>query len=319
MNITIVTPAKRGNRSGNRATANRWAVIFKKLGHHTRMLTEYDGKPADAMFAIHAWRSKTSIRRFRQQHPTAPLVLCLAGTDINSFQNTHPKETHGSMESADTLICLHDRVVSLIPKRFRKKLHVIRQSASPRLRKPPLKRCFEIIVVGHLREEKDPMRAALAARQLESSSKIQIFHMGKAIGDNYYNEALSEMEQNSRYHWLGEIPKWQVRKRMARARAMIISSRQEGGANVVSEAIMAGLPIIASKIDGNLGLLGLDYSGYYPVEDEHALADLLTRLEADPNFANKLFSQIHTLKPQFTEEQELASWKSIFAGLTRGE
>ena len=80
MKITIVTPAKKGDRSGNRATANRWSAILKKLPVIGRAHSpEYDGAPSDAMLAIHAWRSASSIRRFRKDHPHIPLILCLAG------------------------------------------------------------------------------------------------------------------------------------------------------------------------------------------------------------------------------------------------
>jgi len=318
MKITIVTPAQKGDRSGNRATANRWAAILKKLGHRPRTLTEYDGAPSDAMLAIHAWRSANSIRRFREDYPDSPLILCLAGTDINKFQATHPEETYGSMTRADHLVCLHDRVERAIPRRFHKKLHVIRQSAPPLRRKNPLKRTFEIIVAGHLRDEKDPMRTAQAARKLPHTSQIQIVHMGKAIDNTYRKAARTEMKQNARYNWVGEVPRWHVRQKMARARAMVISSRQEGGANVISEAIMAGLPVIASKIDGNVGLLGPDYTGYYPVEDANALADLLIRAETDAAFLKKLSAQIRALKPEFTEKRELAAWKTLLARLNRG-
>ena len=317
MKITIVTPAKKGDRSGNRATANRWATILKKLGHHPRTLTEYDGAPCDAMMAIHAWRSAASIRKFRNINPKTPLLLCLAGTDINTFQASHPEETYGSMEIADRLICLHDRVARSIPRRFHKKLHIIQQSAPPICRKPQIQRCFEIVVVGHLRDEKDPMRAAKAVGNLPVTSQIQILHMGKAIDETHRRNALAEMERNPRYNWVGEVPRWKVRQKMARARAMIISSRQEGGANVVSEAIMAGLPVIASKIDGNIGLLGTNYNGYYPTEDTQALTKLLIRTENDLTFLKKLSTQIRALKPQFTEKRELTSWETLLNSLTR--
>ena len=78
-----------------------------------------------------------------------------------------------------------------------------------------------------------------------------------------------------RYRWRGEVPGWQVRREFARSHVMVISSVMEGGANVVSEAIVAGVPVIASKIDGNVGLLGADYRGYYPAQDTAALAALL--------------------------------------------
>lgn len=313
MKITIVTPAKQGDRSGNRATANRWATVLRKLGHQARTVTEYDGAPTDAMLAIHAWRSAPSIVRYRNENPRAPLILCLAGTDIYAFQKSHPAETRQSMDMADSLVCLHDVVFQSIPKKYHAKLHVIRQSARPLKRQPPLSRNFEVIVAGHLRHEKDPFRAAMAVKRLPGTSKLTIIHMGKAIDAAFAKEAAKEMADNNRYHWLGEIPRWRVRQRMARARAMVISSRSEGGANVVSEAIMAGLPIIASKIDGNVGLLGADYDGYYPVEDEVALAGLLARIEKEPAFLKHLATQIRVLKTQFTERTELADWKRLLS------
>ena len=317
MKITIITPAKKGDLSGNRATANRWSTVLKKLGHKPRTLTEYDGAPSDAMLAIHAWRSAGAIEQYHEVFPAGPLILCLAGTDIYRFQESHPEETLRSMELADLLVCLHDLVGHSIPKSQRSKLHVIRQSAAPLKRQTPLAREFEIMVAGHLRDEKDPFRAAMAVRGLDTRYKTQIVHMGKAIDPSFAKSAEKEMRENTRYQWLGEIPHWRVRQRMARARAMVISSRMEGGANVVSEAIMAGLPVIASKIDGNVGLLGADYDGYYPVEDENALRALLMRLEDEPKFLKRLAAQICALKPMFTEKRELDEWKRVLSELNQ--
>ncbi len=317
MKITIITPAKRGDRSGNRATANRWATILRKLGHSPRTLTEYDGSPCDAMLAIHAWRSAESISRYRSAFPRAPLIVCLAGTDIYRFQKSHPEITHQSMRHADSLVCLHDWVNRAIPRTQRKKLRVIRQSAAPLKRRPPLRRHFEILVAGHLRDEKDPFRTALAARHLADSSRIQIIHFGKAHESSYAKSAVREMRANPRYHWFDEVPRWKVRRHMTRAQAMVISSRMEGGANVVSEAIMAGLPVLASKIDGNVGLLGEDYEGYYPVEDEEALAALLSRFETNSQFRRTLARQIRQQQHKFTQRRELAEWRELIESITR--
>ena len=269
------------------------------------------------MLAIHAWRSAESISRYRNVFPRAPLIVCLAGTDIYRFQKSHPKATLRSMEHADTLVCLHDRVGRSLPETQREKLRIIRQSAAPIKRRPPLQRRFEIIVAGHLRDEKDPFRAALAARQLPESSRICIAHFGKAHEPAFANLARREMHENPRYHWFDEIPRWQVRQRMARAQAMVISSRMEGGANVVSEAIMAGLPVLASNIDGNIGMLGEDYEGYYPVEDEGALSELLSRFEANPRFRKRLATQIRRQQTNYTERRELAEWRKLLNSITR--
>ena len=97
-----------------------------------------DGAPSDAMLAIHAWRSAGAIEQYHEVFPTGPLILCLAGTDIYRFQESHPEETLRSMELADLLVCLHDLVGHSIPKSQRSKLHVIRQSAAPLKRQKPL-------------------------------------------------------------------------------------------------------------------------------------------------------------------------------------
>jgi glycosyltransferase involved in cell wall biosynthesis len=92
------------------------------------------------------------------------------------------------------------------------------------------------------------------------------------------------MASNPRYRWLGEVPRWKARRLLARSRLLVQSSFIEGGANVVSEALAAGVPVVASDIPGNLGMLGEGYPGYYPVGDEAALARLLYRAETDGGF-----------------------------------
>lgn len=317
MKITIVTPAGKGERSGNRATAVRWARVLRKLGHRVDIATDCEGGATGLLVAIHAWRSAAAIERYRQRHPDAPLAVCLAGTDIYQFQDSHPAETHRSMALADALICLHDLVWRSIPPEFRRKLHIIRQSAPPLRRAEPAKRHFDIVVAGHLREVKDPFRAALAARSLPEDSRIRIVQMGRALESGFEDIAVGEMRENLRYRWLGELPRNNVRRRMARARAMVISSRSEGGANVVSESIMAGLPVLASRIDGNVGLLGRDYPGYFPLEDTGALRDLMLRIERDPPFLARLERRIAALAPTFSEEREAEAWRVLLDRLTR--
>src|SRR5262249_5733377 len=160
------------------------------------------------------------------------------------------------------------------------KLRVIYQSVPPLPRRlPPLHGTFEVLVVGHLREEKDPLRTAQAARLLPVASRIRVVHLGMAHGDQWSAAAHTEMAENPRYQWRGEVPGWSVRRVMARVPLMVLSSIMEGGANVVSEALVAGVPLLASRIDGSVGLLGRDYPGYFPAGDTEALTALLYRAE----------------------------------------
>ena len=92
---------------------------------------------------------------------------------------------------------------------------------------------------------------------------------------------------------------------------MALTSTQEGGANVISEAIVAGVPIIASNISGNTGLLGNNYPGLYPVSDEHALARMFKQAENDLVFLERLESACNELRPKFSPKLESDKWNNL--------
>ena len=324
-NISVITPAAKRSLSGNRATAVRWAHILKSLGHSVTIGEAWpaEGKSGetrtpnpDLLVAIHAWRSAASVAAFRERHSTHPLVVLMSGTDIYRFQHSHPEETTASMAAADRLVGLHDLVADDLPPRFRRKLRVIRQSALP-LRAPrtPSRRSFDVCVVGHLREEKDPFRAARAARLAPEGSKLRIIHFGKPHDAAHAREAHAEMAANPRYVWRGEVPRWRVRRAFARCHAMVISSIMEGGANVVSEAVVAGVPVIASDIPGNVGLLGSDHPALFPAGDTERLFTLLHRAETDPGFLDAVRAHGDTERDRFSPERESSAWDSLLREL----
>ena len=317
MKTSLITPAKKHARTGNRTTALRWARILRGMGVRVTVSTAYAGEDSDLMIALHAWRSADSIGAFRARYPDRKLVVALTGTDIYRFQETDPETTLASMATADVLVGLHDLVADAIPARFRQKLRVIYQSV-PKLprRLPPLRGVFEVLVIGHLRDEKDPLRTAFAARALPAASRIHIVHLGMAHDADWTKAARAEMAVNKRYVWRGEVPGWAVRRALARTPLMVLSSVMEGGANVVSEALVAGVPVIASWIPGLVGLLGCDYPGYFPVGDTASLTVLLHRAETDPGFLDDLRARCAARAPLFAPDRERASWHDLLADLT---
>jgi putative glycosyltransferase (TIGR04348 family) len=316
MKISLITPAKKQSKAGNRTTAVRWARILKALGHRVRISVDYADEPADLMVALHAWRSAGSIDRFRDRYPGRPLIVALTGTDIYRFLDSHPEPTLHSMEIADALVCLHDLVHEAIPARFADKLHVIHQSAPP-LPGPrqPSTRTFDVCVIGHLREEKDSLRTAYAVRDLPASSRIRVTHLGLAHDEGWAAAARAEVARNPRYRWRGEVPGWAVRRAFATTQLMVLSSIMEGGANVISEALVAGVPVIASDIHGSVGLLGRDYPGYYPVGDTKALAGVLLRAEEDPAFLAALDEHCRKRARFFRPEEEQRRWHRLLRRL----
>ena len=155
-------------------------------------------------------------------------------------------------------------------------------------RQAPPRSTTLVTVIGHLREEKDPFRAALALARLPADARVRVVHLGKAMSAEYAREARSLMSYEPRYRWLGELHHAGAMRWLSRSHAMVISSLMEGGAHVVSEAIAMGVPVIASDVSGNIGLLGASYPGLYPVGDDKALAMLLARAANDPAWLAQL-------------------------------
>ena len=317
MKILLITPALPSARAGNRVTAVRWRNILTNLGHRVIVKNSQDDiqdicATSDMMIALHAWRSADSILTFNTKCPEKPLIVALTGTDLYRFIHSHPKPTLRSIKLADALISLHDLAHLAIPKRYRKKVNVVYQSAKKVKRSVNKnKKYFDVCVIGHLREEKDPMRTAYAVRNLPNHSRIRVKQYGKAHNPSWEKRANKEMVSNLRYHWHGEVPHWKIRQQYATADVMVLSSKMEGGANVISEACVAGMPVLASNIDGSIGLLGKNYPGYYPYADTKSLQSLLLRAESDALFLNKLTNACKSKAPLFTYTKEKNNMRKL--------
>ena len=317
MEIVVITPPGPSTRTGNAVAALRWARILRQLGQRVTVAADYGDEPADAMVAIHAWRSAEAVHRFKSRYPERPLILQLSGTDIYQYINEDPEPTQRSLELADRLVALNSLAWRVVPKRFRKKLRVIFQSApKPSVPRQPSRRCIDVSVIGHLRDVKDPLRAAEAARLLPPASRIRIVQIGRAYSAEWAAKAKAEMAANPRYLWRDDVPRAAVQKLLRQSHAMVLSSLSEGGANVIPEAVVAGVPILASRMDGNVGLLGADYPGYFPVGDTKALARLLERIEDDPRFLATLRRALVRRARLFRPEHEVAAWRRLLAELS---
>lgn len=316
MKIALITPASPKSRYGNRNTAVRWAELLRELGHQVHVQEAWNGRAADAMLALHARRSHDSIARFAQRWPERPLIVALTGTDL--YRDIRiDVNAQESLELATRLVVLQDMGPRELPARLRRKTRVIYQSCEPIARKAALESCFEIIISGHLRDEKDPFRGAAALEYLPAASRIRITHIGGAREPALTAEARHWMQRQPCYIWMGELARSKALNILARGRAMLLSSLMEGGANVISEALTARVPVIASRIPGNIGMLGRDYRGYYRVGDARALARLLRRIESDAEFLALLRRQCAARRKLISRRSERQALHALFTGLPR--
>src|SRR5262249_55282191 len=198
-----------------RDTAFRYARILKSLGHRVTVQNDYDGGVCDLMIALHARKSFDSIRLFRSRYPDSPLIVVLTGTDIYRDMEKRAR-VRQSLNLASKLVVLQRLGLEEIPDQMRSKARVIYQSASaPAGGLKPPSTYFRICVVGHLRREKDPFRAALAARILPAASRIRIVHVGSALNEQMKKQAIREIGSNRRYRWTGGLPHWKTRRLIA--------------------------------------------------------------------------------------------------------
>jgi putative glycosyltransferase (TIGR04348 family) len=292
--VTIVSPALRAANNGNWRTAHRWSRILRVrfdvelCGEWTRRTTP------QCLIALHARRSADAVERYADAFPNCPRVVVLTGTDL---YRDLPDDVSArrSLDLATHLVVLQEAGLDALETVHRRKCRVIYQSAPLLAPGRPRARTFDLVLVGHMRDEKDPVTPMRAIMRLPAASNVRLIHIGEALTDEYALLAHELMTRTwpsvRRYRWLGGRTHHETRRQIRDARAMVISSAMEGGANVIVEAVTSGVPVLASRIPGNVGMLGAEYDGYFALGDDEALAQLMDRASREPDFLAHLRRQ----------------------------
>jgi len=275
LRVVIVSPALADANNGNWQTARRWQQLLS--AHSARIVQQWSGDPSDSddvMLALHARRSAASVQAWHAQRGPRGLGVVLTGTDLYRDIG-HDPLAQKSLSLAQSLVVLQELGVKALPQAHQAKARVIFQSTGTRRTLPKTSRHLRVVMVGHLREEKDPLTLMGAARLLPKGAGIFIDHIGAALDPVLGQAAQAVQLQCPHYRWLGALPHAQTLQRIQRAHLLVHCSRMEGGAHVLMEAMCSGTPVLASRIDGNVGLLGDHYAGLFEPGNAVALADLL--------------------------------------------
>lgn len=308
-----MTPALASANNGNWQTARRWTGMLQ--GAYRVGLTERwsDGDEA-LMIALHARRSAASVEAWRRRHPGRPLLLVLTGTDLYR-DIAFDADAQRSLRLADALVVLNELGARSLPEALRDKAQVILQSCTARPPRARTTRRLRALMVGHLREEKDPRTYWRAARRLAPRLDILLDHVGAALDPALGAEATALAAALPQFRWLGGLPHGAVRQRIQAAHVLVHASRMEGGAHVLIEAMRSGTPVLASRIDGNLGLLGEDYPGLFEPGDDGALALLLEQARDDIDMLPALMARLAPRASRFAPEAERAALHELIGRL----
>ncbi len=326
MQIALAAPVRPGSISGNDVTAARWARRLTELGHAVTIVAiPPDGphlgaevidelRQAEFLIALHARRCAAVVSWWHEERTGQPLVVGLAGTDLY-IDLPGSREAFDSVTAAHHIVVLQPRAIDRLRslgESLADKSTVVYQSVEPPLPARSVNaEVFSVVVLAHLRDVKDPLMSARAARLLPPASRVVVDHAGAAHDERWQQAADKEARLNSRYHWHGELDRPRALEMMAAGRVVACTSRFEGGANVVSEALAIGVPVIGTHIDGNIGLLGDDYPGLVPVGDHAALAALLQTLEADPPALAELQARVDARQSLTDPARERDAWAGV--------
>ena len=315
-NIVIVTPALADANNGNWQTAQRWAHLLAPA-YRVRLAASWDGghgRDEAVLIALHARRSAPSVACWQAQRPGAPLVVVLTGTDLYR-DIAQDRTAQASLQAAQRLVVLNTLGAQALPLDCQAKTHVLLQSCSAYQPLAKTKRHLRALMVGHLRDEKSPQTYFDATRLLTRRTDILLDHVGNALDPALGAAATALASTCPTYRWLGGLPHLQARRRIQAAHVLVHPSRMEGGAHVVTEALRSGTAVLASRIDGNVGLLGEDYGGYFALGDAVGLATLLQRLRDEPAMLAHLLVQCAARAPLFAPAQERATLLAVLAEL----
>jgi putative glycosyltransferase (TIGR04348 family) len=314
--IVIVSPALSDANNGNWQTAKRWATLLGKQ-YRTRIIRQWPDAQAqsdDILLALHARRSAESVAAWHAQHGSKGLVLALTGTDLYRDIRTD-MQAQQSLESAKRLIVLQHLGLNELKKEHRTKAHVVLQSTTIRKTMAKTQRHLRALMVGHLRDEKSPQTLFAAARLLQAREDIGIELIGAGLDEKLAKHATDTVAACATFHWAGALNHAKTRAKIQRAHVLVHASKMEGGAHVIMEAVCSGTPVVASNIPGNMGMLGEDYAGYFPVGDAGALAKILMRCKDEPAFIDHLKRQCALRAPLFAPQAELNALLQVIQSL----
>ncbi len=316
MRIVVSAPTRPGTTSGNATTSQRWARRITELDHIV-VEQAHDEEPveADVVVVLHAKRGADAIRRYAALTPRPKIVVGFGGTDV--YGDLNDPDVVSSLALGDAFVVLQPLAAERLGGAVRGRVWTIHQAVEdlPSARAVSAGDGFQAVVLSHLREVKDPLRAGEAVCLIPAETPIRVVHVGAAHDESWDLKARDLARRCEKYDWLGELSRADALALLDRSDVLVITSLSEGGANVVSEALALGKPVIASRIDGNVGMLGEKHPGYFEVQDTAGLSAVLQRFATDEAFRHELQQSSESSAGLVDPVTERLQWDDLLGSL----
>lgn len=279
--------------------------------------TSWDGARADVLLALHAKRSAASVGKFSAAHPEKGIGVVLSGTDLYRDLAAHDARAIRTLDLAHRIVALQADALSLLRPAWKRKTEVIFQSARvlARARKPSSS--LGCVAVGHLRDEKDPRTLFAAMQMLPPDLPITVRHIGAPLDESLAKAAVALARHDARYRYVGALPHGLARAAIKSAHLLVHPSKMEGGANVIVEAVTSATAVLASRVSGNVGMLGRGYGGFFEPGDASGLARCLVQAFEDREYLRALERQCALRRPLFSPTAERRALLHLVTKLLR--
>ena len=272
-----------------------------------------DGEPADILITLHAIKGAPAVFDFKKKTPNGRVIILLTGTDIYQGLAEGSQIGGDALQVADRIVVPQEAALRKLPEKVRGKTVVIRPSLDPIAVKATSSQSpFVISVVGHLRPVKRPFLTIETLAQHPEWSDLEVWQIGQALDAEMRKTAEFWMEEDKRYRWCGGLPREESLALCAKSSLTINSSILEGGANAVLEAMTMGVPVLASRIEGNVGLMGDDYPGYF---EEGGMAKALEAIMHQRVDLDEWSLLLADRLPLFSRVRESESWLELLIEL----
>ena len=312
MTVCVASPYPLTTLKGNSVTTHRIVEILREEGIDARGSHGFDGEPADVLIILHAVKGAKAVFDYRRACPKGKVIVLTTGTDIYQFLREGSAEGDRALETADAVVVVFERAVQSLDARWREKTFVVPSSLAPvNVLANPECPPFAISVVGHLRPVKQPFLTIEAVARHPEWKKVEVWQIGEALDDSCAAEAREWERRDPRYRWFGGIPREESLALCARSSLTVNSSILEGGANAVLEAMTMGVPVLASRIEGNIWLLGNDYPGYFEGPMDEALTAVIEGRAGISAWSRHSKARL----PRFSREHEAACWLDLLSKL----